>query len=204
MGFRGQLLPSVGLAQDTATDGQSWRWSNAAGEYVPFNGIPSQTDSHFADVNIPWSADPIPAYYPIPNQTWWTVPLNTVVTDPEGLFDLTTHEYVVPESGTYMQIGKVRLTSTRDEPDPVPLNVQWAIGIHTVNADGPWVTWDQTPPSAPTTGNMNARAMTANYRTVFLNAGDRVRLFVFFDSTLSNQAAVMDAALNIWMVARAT
>lgn len=43
MGFRGQVPPSVGLAQDGAADGQAWQWSDDEQLYLPFTASTSTT-----------------------------------------------------------------------------------------------------------------------------------------------------------------
>lgn len=62
MGFRGQTPPSTGLSQDAALDGQAWRWSQAAGIYVPFSPTTTASGPRWDTFIV---ANPPAANYPL-------------------------------------------------------------------------------------------------------------------------------------------
>lgn len=97
----------------------------------------------------------------------------TSLADPSASFNATTSIYTVPVTGLYQCSGSLRLN------DATAASVNYGLGIHTSNADGPWFLWSSFASNA--TGPR--RATGAYLRVASFNAGDQLRLYAYVDAT---------------------
>jgi len=120
------------------------------------------------------------------NQTWSTINnLDTIVADPNNLYNTTTKQYTVPVAGTYQINMYFRSDAAAGS------NVGFA--VHTSNADSPYTVWRQ---DSAGTGNRH----TYNYSRVSkFNAGDQLRAFAYVD--VAGTTVIQGAILVIQQVA---
>lgn len=104
-------------------------------------------------------------------KSFTTVNLPSVTTGAAN-WDAATSQYVVPSTGRYLIVAKLRIMDGQ-----VPaggLNI--GVGAHTTNADGAHVVWSKVPADG-------GQRHTLDYqRQVPLTAGNRLRLFAYVDS----------------------
>jgi hypothetical protein len=113
-----------------------------------------------------------------------TVPCTTVVSDANSHWDNVNYQYVVPATGTYLILARVRPT------DNTPSGRDLGMGVHSSNSDGAWFQWQ--PVAATTTGGR----FTENYQRLDpFTAGDRLRLYVYWDGT--SPTGITAASLQI-------
>lgn len=141
--------------------------SNSAPQYQ----IPTAAQVNYAEVTSSAGT--------LTNQTWSTLNFDTIVTDPNNLFNTTTKIYTVPVTGTYL----INMMFRADAAGGA--NVGFA--VHTSNSDSNYSVWRQ---DSAGTGNRH----TYNYvRLGKFNAGDQLRAFAYVDvaGSTTTQAGTM-------------
>jgi len=99
-----------------------------------------------------------------------TVALSTVAVDNKNGFNTGTNIYVVPETGVYLVIGKIRFADNQNTI------FGYGLGMDKTNADNPEFQW-YTSSNAPGT----ARQGALNSRMMMLNQGDQLRMYCYVD-----------------------
>lgn len=97
------------------------------------------------------------------------IQFNTVRVDTLGGFDMATGLYTIPVSGTWAVSGSMRI---QDSSLPAGSNV--GVGIANQNGDTPGFQWSEPGPFRNT--------FQVN-RSTFFSAGDKVRLYTYFEGT---------------------
>lgn len=116
-----------------------------------------------------------------------TITFTEINTDPGSNFNLTTGFYKVPSDGLYQITATLR---TRDNSNA---GIQYGMGVHTSNNDGPWFLWH----AVQTTINAGRRTTYPYIRTDFFTANQNLRLYTFSDQGYIADVAVM----NIFRIA---
>lgn len=173
--IRPRLIPPGGLTNYTLIKAGN-------GDYQVGWAAPPLT--HFCDV----SGQGVTPYVTDGNTAWPRVPMNQKTADAENLFDGASNCYVVPESGLYL------INATFRPPDRTDGRAfDFGFGVHTSQGDGPHFLWTYRPAS---------NRYTAGYsRMVRLNAGDRMRMFIYVDYTIW-EPTVSTAAMQIGMISK--
>jgi len=96
-----------------------------------------------------------------------TVQINTVMLDNKAGWDAANYQWVVPETGTYQVLGKMRLV----DGDLSGLGYSLGMDVGT-NVSSAELFWGE--------GNKNRQSIS-NPRTMILTKGDRLRLHAFVD-----------------------
>lgn len=118
---------------------------------------------------------------------FFTVSMPTVVSAigfPASNYNTATSLFTVPITGVYEITGTIRYT------DGSPAGNQFGVGVHTSNADGPWVLWH----AIQNTTNVNRRTSFPYIRVVSLTAGQVLRMYSFVDGPAMN---IIDVAMQV-------
>ena len=106
---------------------------------------------------------------------------NTKISDVNNLFSTATGFYTVPSDGIYQIVGSVRPS------DQSTVGVNFGVGVHTSNIDGPWFFWH----AVQNTTNNQDRTTYPYSRVGFFSRGDNLRMFNFVDGSLNLEEAGM-------------
>lgn len=96
-----------------------------------------------------------------------------VDSDTSSSYNATTGTITLANDGLYLIQGTLRVK------DKSPVGVQFGVGVHTSNVDGPWFLWH----AVQNTTNGRDRTTYPYSRLARFNANDQLRMFVYVDDT---------------------
>lgn len=145
-------------------------------EYEQFKALKDRPAETFVDVSIGF---PDPSTFTF--GSFSTIIFPAIASNANSLYDSATGHYSVPSTGLYQISGTIRSV------DSSPAGVNFGVGVHTSNDDGPWFLWH----SVQDTIQGHRRTTYPYLRVGIFPEGGLLRMFTYADQFLNGLSASM-------------